>query len=1062
MNALTIFIRRAVLATMVTVLLLVFGLFSYRTLGVDLMPKIEVPYVTITTTLRGASPEEVESEVTKTLEEAVNTISGIDTLMSYSLEGMSMIGVQFVLERPMAEAVQDVRDKVATVARLLPVGTDPPVITKIDFDAFAVLALTVSGPSDLKEVSEVARLRVKQALETVDGVGQINLLGGRKRAINVVLDVDRLQAYGIPIAAVKGALATQNVEIPSGRIDRGESEQVLRTLARIEEVEDFQKIVVASRGGRQITVGEIARVEDSVEEPRTSARVWRAGDAGRGTPSVTLNIVKQSGTNTVETIRRIKQRIAEIEPTLPPGYRIGIVSDQSIFIERSISELSFHLVLGGLLSAVAVLLFMRNLRSTIIAAVAIPTSLIATFTLMRALHFTLNNMSMLGLTLAVGVVIDDAIVVLENIFRHMEQYGKTPFQAAIDGLKEIGMAVMATTTSLIVIFLPIAFMSGMIGRFFYEFGLTVAFALVISLIVSFTLTPMLSSRFLKQTKGAHAEEDHGLLARGYGGIIRWALRRRWVTAVTCIGVLAATVPIAKRLGTDFLPADDRGEFQVTVIAPSGSSLKAVEEQFGKVEDEIHKLRGVQLTLTQIGSATGAEDVTRGTIYVAIEDLSKRKYSQFDTMRAVRKILGGFPEVRSAVNPVGGMMSSGARASQLTFNLVGPDLDELTRISNEVARQARQMPGIVDVDTSLAARQPEIRVRLDRQKAADLGISPSDVASTLRTMVGGEIATKYREGTEQYDVWLRLDRRDRNDAALIEQLPLVSQRAGLVPLSQVSTLGEGKGPSEIDRLNRQRLVSIYSNLDGTDLGSAMAKLQKVVDGLELPPGYRSVSTGQSKMMGEMITQMGTAFLLAFVFMYIVLAAQFESFLHPVTILLSLPLTVPFALLSLLLLRETINIYSILGVFMLFGIVKKNGILQIDYTNTLRARGRPLVEAIVEANRARLRPILMTTLTLIAGMTPIALGTGPGAASRASLAKVIIGGQALSLFITLLIVPVAYSLFEGIKRRLGIGQPSPTQAPEPPAGGGGPAADGTLGPAAVGATALAATGAPLTGR
>ena len=1057
MNALTIFIRRAVLATMVTVLLLVFGLFSYRTLGVDLMPKIELPYVTITTTLRGASPEEIESQVSKPLEEAVNTISGIDTLVSYSYEGMSLVGVQFVLERPMAEAVQDVRDKVATVLRLLPVGTDPPVITKIDFDAFAVLTLTVSGPSDLKEVSEVARLRVKEALETVDGVGQINLLGARKRAINVVLDVDRLQAYGIPIAAVKAALATQNVEIPSGRIDRGESEQVLRTLARIERVEDFEKIVVATRAGRQITLGEIAHAEDGIEEPRTSARVWRAGDTGRGVPSVTLNIVKQSGTNTVETIRRIKQRIAEIEPTLPPGYRIGIVSDQSVFIERSISELSFHLVLGGLLSAVAVLLFMRNLRSTIIAAVAIPTSLIATFTLMRALHFTLNNMSMLGLTLAVGVVIDDAIVVLENIFRHMDEYGKTPMQAAIDGLKEIGMAVMATTTSLIVIFLPIAFMSGMIGRFFYEFGLTVAFAIAISLVVSFTLTPMLSARFLKPKKHAPGElEHHGMLARGYGEVIRWALRRRWVTMVTAAGVLVATVPIAKRLGTDFLPLDDRSEYQVSLTVPAGSSLQAVEEMFGKVEDELHKLHGVQLTLTQIGSATGAEDVTRGTIYVAIEDLKKRNYTQFDSMREARKLLASFPEIRSAVNPIGGM-ASGARASQLTFNLVGPEVDELTRISNEVARQVTDTPGIVDVDTSLAARQPEIRVRLDRQKAADLGISAADVATTLRTMVGGETVSKFREGTEQYDVWLRLDRRDRNDATLIEQLPLLSARAGLVPLAQISRLGEGKGPSEIDRLNRQRMVAIYTNLDGIDMGSAMARLQKAVDGLKLGPGYQSVSTGQVKMMREMMTQMLTAFFLAFVFMYIVLAAQFESFLHPVTILLSLPLTLPFALLSLLVLRESINIYSILGVFMLFGIVKKNGILQIDYTNTLRAKGRPLIEAIIEANRARLRPILMTTVTLIAGMTPIALGRGPGAAARACLAKVIIGGQALSLFITLLIVPVAYSLFEGIKRRFGVGQKDVVVQPEPPPGGGPASTEAKLSPAALSATALAATDA-----
>ncbi|MBI4701125.1 MAG: efflux RND transporter permease subunit [Deltaproteobacteria bacterium] len=1020
MNALVIFIRRPVLASMVTALLLVLGLFSYRALGVDLMPKIEIPVVTITTVLRGASPEEIESQVSKPIEEVVNTISGIDELYSYSFEGMSRVMIRFVLERSMVEAAQDVRDKVATVVRTLPVGTEPPVVWKVDPDAFPVMTLSVSGPRDLKEVSEVARLRLKEVLETVDGVGQVAVVGGRKRAVNVILDVDRLSAHGIPIGQVRSALAAQNVEIPSGRIDRGQSEQVLRTLARVERVEDFADLVVATRGGRQIALGDIGRVEDSVEEPRTLARVWKAGDVGRGTPAVTLDVVKQSGTNTVDVIHRVKQRLALIEPTLPPGFRVGIVSDQSVFIERSIEELRLHLVLGGLLAAAAVLLFMRNLRATLIAAVAIPTSLIGTFALMRSQQFTLNNMTLLGLTLSVGVVIDDAIVVLENIFRHMEQYKKSPFDAAVDGLKEIGLAVMATTTSLIVIFLPMAFMSGMIGRFFRDFGLTVAGAIAISLLVSFTLTPMLSARFLKQKKAQAGPEQHrhGFLARGYGTLVGLALRQRWVTLLLCAATIAVALPIAKRLGKEFLPVDDRSELQISLIAPAGASLAAVDELFGRVEDEIHRLPAVRVTMTQIGSAQGAEDVTRGIIYVAIVDLARRDYSQQHVMKQIRAVLARYPEIRSGVNFIGGM-AGGRSGAQLQYNLAGPDLELLTRVSDEAARAMRRVPGLVDVDTSLASRQPEVRVRLDRAKAADLGISAADVASTLRTMVGGEIVTKYREGVEQYDVWLRLGRQHRSDAALVEQLPVFSPKAGLVPLSQVSRLDEGVGPTEIDRYNRQRMVSLSANLDGTDLGSAMGKVAALVQKMNLPPGYGTVASGQAKMMGEMMGQMLSAFLLAFVFMYIVLAAQFESFLHPVTILLSLPLTLPFALLSLLLLRETINVYSLLGVFMLFGIVKKNGILQIDYTNTLRALGRPLREAIIEANRARLRPILMTTLTLIAGMTPIALGKGPGAAARASMAKVIIGGQALSLFVTLLIVPVAYSLFEGAKRKMGMG-------------------------------------------
>jgi HAE1 family hydrophobic/amphiphilic exporter-1 len=1024
MNALIIFIRRPVLASMVTALLLVLGLFSYRVLGVDLMPKIEIPMVTITTVLRGASPEEIESQVTKPIEEVVNTIEGIDEMQSSSVEGISRVMIRFVIERRIAEASQDVRDKVATVLRLLPEGTEPPVISKLDFDAIPVLTLAVTGSRDMKEISEIARLQVKEAIENVSGVGAVLPVGNWTRAVNVVLDLDKLQSYGIPISRVKVALAAQNVEIPSGRIDRGESEQVLRTLARIEKVEDFNKIVVTTVNGRQVTIGDIGRVEDSVEETRSLARLWKKGDAGKGTPSVSLVIQKQSGTNTIEVINNVKKRLKEIEPALPPGVNLSIVADQSKFIVRSIDELRLHLVLGGILASLAVLLFMRNLRSTIIAAVAIPTSLIATFAFMRALNFTLNNMSLMGLTLAVGIVIDDAIVVLENIFRHMEEYGKERFQAAIDGLQEIGLAVMATTTSLVVIFLPVAFMQGMAGRFFYEFGLTVAFAIAISLVISFTLTPMLSSRFLR-VKEQRAVSKQNFLWRwiesSYDAALQWSLRNRLLTVALSVLMVLSTFPLLKLVGKDFLPADDRSEFFVSLIVPAGSSLTSADEIYRKIEEEIHKVQGVVLTLAQIGNAEpGSEDLTQGSIYVSIVDLAERNYSQKDVMKEVRAVLARFPEVRSSVNHIEGSGSRGRLDYEILYNLTGSDLDGLFRYSNQVAKILRKTPGFVDVDTSLVARQPEVRVKINRPKAADLGISAAEIALSLRTMVGGERVTKFREGVEQYDVWLRLDLKDRNDADIINRLPLLAPKAGLVPLSQVADLSEGRGPSEIQRFNRQRLATIYANLDNLDLGKATEHIATIIKDLKLPLSYTSALTGRGKQMGESTQNMLLAFMLAFIFMYIVLAAQFESFLHPITILLALPLTLPFAIVSLLILGETLNMFSLLGVFMLFGIVKKNGILQIDYTNTLRSQGRPLQEAIIEANHARLRPILMTTLTLIAGMIPIALGTGPGAASRASMAKVIIGGQALSLLITLLIVPVAYSLFEGLKARFGIVQ------------------------------------------
>ncbi|MEI6125976.1 MAG: efflux RND transporter permease subunit [Pseudomonadota bacterium] len=1027
MNFLTIFIRRPVLATMVTALLVVLGLFSYRTLGVDAMPNIEIPIVTVTTLLRGASPEEIESQVTKPIEEVVNTIEGIDELKSVSLEGLSRTIIRFELGRKIGEAAQDVRDKVATVLGRLPEDVEPPVITKVDFDAIPVAKLSVTGPRDMKEISEIARLKIKEAIENVRGVGAVILVGNWTRAINVFLDLDRLQAYGIPIARVKAALASQNVEIPSGRIDRGTSEQVLRTLARIEKVEDFKKIVVETVNGIQITIGDIGRVEDSVQEPRTLARLWKQGMSGLGTSTVTLVVQKQPGVNTVEVINNVKGRLKEIEPGLPAGIKVSIIADQSRFIISSINELRLHLFLGGLLTALSVLLFMRNLRSTIIAALAIPTSLIATFAFMKAMGFTLNNMSLMGLTLAVGIVIDDAIVVLENIFRHMEELKKQAMQAAADGLKEIGLAVMATTTSLVVIFLPVAFMQGMAGRFFYEFGLTVAFAITISLLISFTLTPMLSARFLTlKHAGASSKESSfwKLLQASYEAALRWSLKNRGLTVLVAFFTILSIFPLIGLLGKEFMPPDDRSEFQVSIIVPPGSSLSSADGVFRKIEAELHSVRGVITTLTQIGSSeAGSEDITEGSIYIAIPDISSRSYSQKEVMKEVRKILAKYPELRTGVYDIEGIVASGSRQNyHLTYNLTGPDLNSLMKYSDEIARKIRLLPGFVDVDTSMVARQPEVRVSLDRPKAADLGVTAADIALSLRTMVGGERVTKFREGVEQYDVWLRLDRKDRSDVDIINRLPIAARKTGMVTLNQVATLSEGKGPAEIDRFNRQRLVTIYSNLDKLDLGRASEEVQRIFQDLKAPPSYSTPLSGRTKMMGEGMTNMIMAFLLAFIFMYIVLAAQFESFLHPVTILLSLPLTLPFALFSLLMLGDTLNIYSLLGVFMLFGIVKKNGILQIDYTNTLREAGKPIYEAIIEANRTRLRPIMMTTITLIAGMIPIALGTGPGAASRASMAKCIIGGQALSLLITLLIVPVAYSLFEDVKARLGKGRPS----------------------------------------
>src|SRR5438034_54363 len=893
-----VFIRRPVFATMLIASLVVLGLFSYRGLGLDLFPNIDFPIVTVTTTLKGASVEEMETGVTKVIEEAVNTIDGIDELRSITKEGLSSLVVQFVLEKPRDIAAQDVRDKVAGVLAQLPVGTDPPVIEKFDVDAVPVMGIAISGRTNLREVTELARKQVKEDIETLSGVGQVILLGGQERAINVYVDPDRLTAQGLSIGQVRSAIQQQNLELPGGRLDQTRRELVVRTMGRIEHVPDFNDLIVAHVGDRPLRVRDLGWAEDGVVEPRTLARL-------NGENAVQLVVRKQSGTNTVEVIDRVKAELARLKAALPDDIEMRVIRDQSRFIKASLETVRLHLWLGAALVAFTVLLFMRDWRSTLVAGIAIPTSIVSTFTFMRYMGFTLNNLTMLGLVLAVGIVIDDAVVVLENIFRHIEEEGRPPMRAASEATAEIALAVMATTLSLVIIFLPVAFMAGRVGRFFHSFGLTVAVAIMISLLISFTLTPSLSARMLRR-----------------------------------------------------LPP-------------------------GRVKP-------------------GEGDVTTGSIYVRLKDLRARQFSQFDVMADARWLMRQYPDLRSAVQGINPLASGGTRLSDLEINLRGPDLDKLQDYADRLMAGMRQLPGLVDIDTSLAVRTPELRLLIDRDKASDLGVNVQDIAATVQTYVAGEPVSKYKEGDEQYDIWLRAEPGKRRTPQDVYDLTVRSGAGQLVRLGNLLRVREDLGPAEIDRVNRQRSITISGNLlPALPLATAVEHVQKVAAPLDMPALYSLEFTGRAKTLAESNANFGIAFLLSIVFMYMVLAAQFESFLHPVTIMLALPLTIPFALLSLVLLGEALNVYSMLGLFMLFGVVKKNGILQIDYTNTLRARGMARDAAILEANRVRLRPILMTTVMLVFGMVPIALGRGPGSGSRGSIARVIIGGQALSLLITLLI-------------------------------------------------------------
>ena len=1034
-------IRRPVFTAMLVIAPIVLGLAAYPRLGVDLFPNVDLPLVTVTTTLRGASVEEMETGVTKPIEEIVNTVSGIEQLRSTTKEGMSQVAIEFVLEKNGAVAAQEIDAKVRTILGQLPEGTDAPIIDKFALDAAPVLTLAISGRRDAREITEIARKLIKEDLESLPGVGAVILVGGRQRAIQISIDTDRLQKYdNLTIEDVRQAITRENQEQPGGRIDQGPREVVLRTMGRIREPADFAQLIVANRHGQPIRIQDIGTVTDSIEEPRGLSRLWTnlSAASGPGDLAVSLIVQKQSGTNTVAVVEAVKHRLEEIRAVLPDDVVVQIIRDQSRFIENSIHEVQVHLLLAAVLVSLTILLFMRDWRTTLIATLSIPTSMIATFAFMDFMGFTINNITMLGLILAIGIVVDDAVVVHENIFRHMEEYGLSAREAAASATAEIALAVVATTFSLLVIFIPVIFMGGRVGRFFVSFGYVVAFSILMSMMISFTMTPALCSRFLKAEDG-HAATKGGpvwrLVEGFYMAALRFSLAHRWLIVLVSVGVFASTPTLMKIVGKDFVPRDDTSEFEVVVTLPEGTSLERADEVLAEVEQRLRGVRGVTKTFTTIGdtsgrTARGQGEVTRAGIYCRLVDLREREYSQFEVMQDARKILVDYPDLRAAVQDVAAIAASGFRQVMIDLNLRGPDMEKLQQYSQTITDWMRAQGPYVDVDTSLSFRKPEMRIVPNRERASELGVSVQAISATTNVLVGGFPVSTYKEADQQYDVWLRADRGFRDDPADIARLTVPSSKPGIgvVELGNVADFEEAQGPSTIERFSRQRQVVVSANLEGKALGEGVDDLAAFVKTLDLPADYRWEFIGQAKNLNDTMANFVIAFALAFLFMYMILAAQFESLVHPITILLALPLTIPFAILSLILLRTNLDIYAMFGLFMLFGIVKKNGILQVDYTNVLRSRGVPRDKAILEANAVRLRPILMTTVMLVAAMIPMAMGEGPGAASRAGMAKVILGGQVLSLLLTLLLTPVAYSLWDDLTvfvlRLTGTGGATPT--------------------------------------
>jgi HAE1 family hydrophobic/amphiphilic exporter-1 len=1004
--------------------LVVFGWVAYGKIGVDLFPNVEFPVVTVTVVYPGADPATMESKVADPIEETVNTMSGIKILRSVNLESVTQVIVQFDLEVSVDKAMQEIRDKVSAIAGQLPAGIDPPQIQKFDVGAAPIMSVALSGDIPIRVLSDTADDVVKERLQRIKGVGSVEIVGGRDREIQVLIRPADLAGLGLTVQDVSMALQSQNLELPAGHIESGQREFSIKTKGEVRSVAEIRDLVIGNFGGAIVHVRDVADVVDGAEEARSYSST-------NGQQALALIVQKQTGANTVEVSKLVHEEIesmrAQVEKT---GAKISVPSDSAPYIEHSIDDVKFDLLFGAVLAVIIILFFLHDFRATLISAVALPTAVIATFAFISYMGFTFNNMTMLGLSLSIGILIDDAIVVIENIYRHLEM-GKSPMQAAQDATSEIGLAVMATTFSIIAVFVPVAIMKGIIGRFFFQFGLTVSFAVLVSLLVAFTLTPMLSSRFLRG-HGGHTAPDHvgpgegkrafflvrfiewflGSIERVYKRLLGAALRHRAITLGLAFAAMIASCGLVGQVKKEFIPPEDRAEFEVTVELPTGTSLKTSGAYVDAVAEDIRKsVPDVSMTFVTVGSGAQGQ-VNLGSIRVDLKPRKQRKFSQEQAMAWVRERYKGTKDAVIAVqliNAVGG--GSGFKSQPVQFNIRGKEPEALVAAADAMVKELKTKKGFVDVDTSYRTGKPEIAIDPDRERAAALDIPTASIATTVRALVAGDKVTELKEGLDVYDVTVSLPDKEKNGLAGLQNLKVRSKTGQLVDLSNVVKVTPSEGPSQIDRQARQRQITIYANLEGITLGEATAIVEasaaKVV-----PPTLTTDQAGMSQIMTESFGYMLTALGLAIALVYMILAAQFDSFVHPFTIMLSLPMAVVGAFGGLFLTGMTLNIFSMIGLIMLMGLVVKNAILLVDYANHEVGKGKTVLEALMSAGPVRLRPILMTTAAMIFGMLPVALALGEGGETRAPMAVVVIGGLITSTLLTLVVVPVVYSLVEGM--------------------------------------------------
>ena len=995
-----------VFATMMMVALLVMGLFSYRQLGIDQFPNVDFPIVVVTTDYPGASPETVESEISRKIEESVNAIAGLKTLTSRSLEGKSIVIAEFELSVPSAVAIQDVREKVQMVRASFRPEIKEPLIQRFNPDDQPIVSIAVR--SDVRSVRDLTTLAdqiIIKRLQTVRDVGRATIAGGLKRQINIELDPGRMHALRVGVNDIMRAIKDENQNFPAGNVQRGNDDRVIEVTGRVVEPGDFADLIVARRGQAPVYLRQVANVVDGQQELENVAML-------NGERALAIDVVKTQGSNTIEVARGVRRAVAELQDSLPSDVKLEIVRDSSRGIQNSVDNVQQTMIEGGLLTIAIVFLFLHSWRSTVITGLALPISVFGAFMVMAAFGFTLNVLTLMALSLAIGILIDDAIVVRENIMRHIG-FGKSHRQAAIDGTNEIGLAVLATTFCIVAVFLPVAFMGGIIGRFFFQFGVMVSAAVLISLFVSFTLDPMLSSvwydpqahangRFARIVNGAQ-DKANGV----YRVVLAWALRWPKLTLLIALATFLGSFALPKYIGFEFVPQADLGEQVVSIETPVGSSLEYTEAKLRQVDAAIREFPEVDYTYGTVNTGY-ANGKNQASLYLKLKPLKQRTRSPEQLAQPIRERLASIPGILVSVNIPGG--PGGGVQKQLQLSLQGPDTNVLDAISQDVMKRAAGIRGLVDLDRNLKAAKPILSVRLRRDAASDLGLGSAAVAQSLRPLFAGDETSLWRAPDgENYMVMVRLPTDDRTGIADLHRVWFTAgtEPNGLprmVHIAQIADVVTDVGASQINRRDLNREVQITANVYGRSAGEVSSDLQKILTEIKLPAGYRFVFGGSTKDMAESAAYAGQALLMAVILIYLILASQFGSFLQPIAIMMSLPMSLIGVFLGLLVAGTTLNIFSAIGFIMLMGLVTKNAILLVDFFNQARERGTPVNEALLEAGTIRLRPILMTTLAMVFGMLPLALGLGEGATQRAPMAHAVIGGLISSTLLTLVVVPV----------------------------------------------------------